>query len=264
MFQNQEHLAIAGEIGTPGSESMAALLLYSTTVRSIDLTNAVIGADGAALIADTLLLNVLVSTVRFHAYDVPIEALKGLGERELIESFDMSSRRLEIEDAVVVGRLLACNTDCTKLNVSNNIPFGKEGAEFVKHISFALRTNKTLVSLSVANNEIGEIGAGYIADALQDNHTLTSLDVSCNNPHGVTPTATGAGEFGKQVARVLNGCSSLTSVDISGNNLTSTLTSTSDPDARNEGILALAEAVKSHRFVWGVQCVVCSYWVYSV
>jgi serine/threonine protein kinase len=241
MFQNQSKLAIEGEIRTPGSESIAALLLHSGTVCSIDFSAADIGVDGAAFIADALRRNVLVSVVRFKEYDLPIDALKGPTgcpeEQDQIMCFALSSKRLCLEDAVVIGKLLAHNNYCTELDVSNNIQYGSpHGSEFVKHIAVALRTNTALVKISVANNEIGGDGAGHIADALQGTTSLTSLDVSSNNgPED---------GFGRGIARALAGCSSLVDANLSN----CRLSRADSLEERHACITALAAALEVHRY----------------
>jgi hypothetical protein len=58
---------------------------------------------------------------------------------------------------------------------------GDEGA---KRFAEALRVNKTLSTLMMAENvDIGVIGSTHLCDTmLQYNHTLTSLDITVRSP----------------------------------------------------------------------------------
>ena len=153
--------------------------------------------------------------------------------------FVLSSKQLCLEDAVVIGKLLAHNNYCTELDVSNNIQYGSpHGSEFVKHIAVALHTNTALVKISVANNEIGGDGAGHIADALQGTTSLTSLDVSSNNgPED---------GFGRGIARALAGCSSLVDANLSN----CRLSRADSLEERHACIAALAAALEVHRYAF--------------
>ncbi|CAF1669056.1 unnamed protein product [Adineta ricciae] len=53
-------------------------------------------------------------------------------------------------------------------------------AQGAQHIANALRTNTTLTTLHLDENEIGAQGAQRIADALRTNTTLTNLNLSGN------------------------------------------------------------------------------------
>ncbi|CAF3376824.1 unnamed protein product [Rotaria socialis] len=64
----------------------------------------------------------------------------------------------------------------TELNLSNN-EIGDIGAQYLAH---ALRDNKTLTLLDLSGNEIGNTGAQHFATALQKNQTLTILNLESN------------------------------------------------------------------------------------
>jgi Ran GTPase-activating protein (RanGAP) involved in mRNA processing and transport len=54
------------------------------------------------------------------------------------------------------------------------------GNERVEYISNSIKENKTLTSLDLSYNCIEDEGLKYIADTLKTNKTLTSLDLTCN------------------------------------------------------------------------------------
>ncbi|MCD6035114.1 MAG: family protein 3-like [Rickettsiales bacterium] len=65
----------------------------------------------------------------------------------------------------------------TTLHLNDN----KVGDEGVKALAEALKTNKTLTTLYLDWNKIGNTGAEALAEALKTNKTLTALDLSCND-----------------------------------------------------------------------------------
>ncbi|CAF0803357.1 unnamed protein product [Adineta steineri] len=54
------------------------------------------------------------------------------------------------------------------------------GAVGAQYLADALRTNTTLTTLSLGNNDIGDIGVQHLAHALQNNTTLTTISLEHN------------------------------------------------------------------------------------
>ena len=56
----------------------------------------------------------------------------------------------------------------------------KIGAEGVKHLSEALKVNKTVTQIYLGDNEIGAEGVKHLAEALKDNKTVTDIKLGDN------------------------------------------------------------------------------------
>merc|ERR1712000_264773 len=94
---------------------------------------------------------------------------------------------------------LKVNKTLTSINLRYN-KIGDAGAE---KIAEALKVNKTLTSINLRDNKIGDAGAEKIAEALKVNKTLTSLNLRENGIGSLVK---------KKIAEMLEANKSLASV----------------------------------------------------
>ena len=78
----------------------------------------------------------------------------------------------------------------------------------------------SLTKLSLANNNLVEEGTKFLCDALVGNNTLKELDLSGDDSYGGTGSNIGGRAGAKHVANMLLVNGSLTSINLSENNLT--------------------------------------------
>src|SRR2546423_853462 len=81
------------------------------------------------------------------------------------------------DEAKYISDALKSNSTITTLYLNDN-NIDPDGA---KYISDALKSNSTLTTLDLNKNNIGPDGAKYISDALKSNSTLTTLNLYYNN-----------------------------------------------------------------------------------
>ena len=125
-------------------------------------------------------------------------------------------------DAVLFIAFGLCNnrTICT-LDISNN-KIGDLGAQ---EIAEALHENTTLQTLNISYNIIQVVGARAIAGALRANKALQNLDISKNNIHV---------EGAKFIAEALYENRTLQKLDVSNNNIL------------DDGAIAISECIKKN------------------
>jgi len=116
-----------------------------------------------------------------------------------------------------------------QLNLSNNrlcgvwdengTQNGNYTLEGINAIADALRVDGGLTKMSLAANKLEEEGAKAICEALEQNKTLKELDISgVDDPY--CPSNIGGSAGAKHVAKMLGVNGGLTSINMSGNNLT--------------------------------------------
>ena len=159
--------ALVCGISNLGMETLARALAVNRTLEYLDISSNNIGDAGIAHIANALLTNATLKTLR-------VRHLKGLISHSCAES---------------LARALADN--CSSLKIldiaDNNI-----GDKGIAHIANALLTNTLLKQLSVQNCDISGLGAESLARALAVNCSLEELDISHNNigDNGIAHIAT--------------------------------------------------------------------------
>ena len=73
--------------------------------------------------------------------------------------------------ATTINQFLLSPTSYTELTLNNTNLTNDNLAEFILRLS----ENTILTKLSLSNNQIGDVGMGYLAQALQGNQVLTTL-----------------------------------------------------------------------------------------
>ena len=197
--------------------------------------------------------------MNLDGYALPIKNLKGT------KSLDLSGKKLGVASAIVIASLISVNGSLTALDLSNN-ELKDEGVSAVceaiqsiketKLASLNFRANGigpvganavaamvvvtgVLTKLSLAKNELGEVGMKAICEALEQNKTLKELDVS-GSMFGNSNIGGPAGV--KHVAKMLGVNGSLTSLDLSNNALCGRTMYCGTYTA--EGISAIADALR--------------------
>jgi len=127
----------------------------------------------------------------------------------------------DLSQAVVTGGLtsidLSKNRLCGIWETERDGQQGTYTAEGITAIADALRVNGALTMLSLAKNRLGEEGTKAICEALEQNKTLKELDISHYGSNYGSNIGGSAGA--KHVAKMLGVNSTLTSVDLRGNQL---------------------------------------------
>ncbi|CAM4922220.1 unnamed protein product [Rotaria socialis] len=171
------------QIGTDGLEHLADALRTNKTLNTLTMYKNKIGDQVAGFIADKLKTNEKMEPQirKINVTPPPIYSNPQL--TELITnnvnstSVNFSSKNLTDQDMeIVANELLQVNQVITRLDLYAN-QIGDIGARFVAD---AVRINTTLKELRLYNNKIGDVGTQYLAAALTTNQTLTLLGLDTN------------------------------------------------------------------------------------
>lgn len=143
------------------------------TLCFVDLRNdslGAIGADGAALLADALKSNNVVTNINLGAV--------GIG-RCIEVSYENITMHVFVgaDGAAPLAEALKSNTTLLALDLRYN-GLGPEGAGLLAE--GLLKNNTTLQTLNLSANGLGQLGMAPLADALRVNTTLSTLILSNN------------------------------------------------------------------------------------
>ncbi|KAK3282617.1 hypothetical protein CYMTET_9653 [Cymbomonas tetramitiformis] len=167
-------------IGPEGAKALAVALtpnaegVFNTSLNTLDLNNNDIGPEGAKALAVALTPNaegVFNTSLNSITITNGVKLPIGALRRNVITELDLSGERLRSEDAVILGAVLVFNTSLNTLNLIGN-GIGAEGA---KALAVALTPNAegvfstSLNTLDLSGNEIGSEGAKALAVALTPN-----------------------------------------------------------------------------------------------
>ena len=136
-------------VGPEGAKELAELLGRNRNIRTLDLVNTMIGREGLADLVDALV-----------AEDYPLERLY------------LGGNHFDSTVTAELFQLLLGNSHLKELYLSVN-QLGDEGAAA---LSNALRENQTLRVLSLASNGIGPSGAKALCASLEKHPKIQSLD----------------------------------------------------------------------------------------
>ncbi|XP_076864214.1 leucine-rich repeat-containing protein 71 isoform X3 [Brachyhypopomus gauderio] len=99
-----------------------------------------------------------------------------LGEDSTISHLSLRNNRIEEEGARLIGSALSTAHTANKTLLSLNMAFNSIGDAGAIHIAQGLRLNRSLLCLSLANNHIGDEGAAHLAEVLGP-FTLTHEEI---------------------------------------------------------------------------------------
>ncbi|CAF2228112.1 unnamed protein product, partial [Rotaria magnacalcarata] len=191
------------QISDIGAQHLADALRTNTTLTDLELYDNQIGTDGLEHFADALRTNKTLNILTMHGNKVKDQEAGFIADKlktnekmepqirkineipytnpqltQLITNkinstrIDFSSKNLNDQDMkIVANELLQVNKVVTTFDLHAN-QIGDVGAQF---LADALKANTSLTLLQLQTNQIGDSGAQYLADALKVNKTLTVL-----------------------------------------------------------------------------------------
>ena len=156
--------------------------------------------------------------------------IKKLKGTESVESLDLSNKRLGVASAIVIASLIGVNNALTALDMS----FNDLKDEGVSAVCEAIQSNKEtkLASLNVKKNGIGPMGANAVAAMVAVTGALTSVDLSGNQLTDYGRDMTGI----KELAAALGINGALTHLSLVGNE-----------KLGDEGVEALSVAIEQSK-----------------
>ena len=152
--------SLAGcELGGPRTSILAKVVAYNSTLSCLHLSRKnIIDVDG-------------------------IELARVLFSNKTLRKLELEGNQLGPKSAKEFGLALKVNTTLRFLDLeSNQLTMGNEDTSGVQHYLIdALRTNTSLLSLNVANNQLDEGLGRDFKDMLEVNQTLIDFEISFNN-----------------------------------------------------------------------------------
>src|SRR6185312_5439126 len=89
---------------------------------------------------------------------------------------DFIGHQIRNSGAIILAKILKSNSSLNSLNLQEN----QIGATGAMALAKALESNSSLISLNLWNNQIGDTGATALAKALESKSSLTSLNLRGN------------------------------------------------------------------------------------
>ncbi|CAM2705337.1 unnamed protein product, partial [Rotaria socialis] len=167
-------------IGTGGLEHLADALRTNKTLNVLTMYGNKVKDQEAGFIADKLKTNEKIEPQIRNINEIPYTNPQ---LTQLIKSninstgVNFAGKNLNDQDMkIVANELLQVNKVVTTLYLQAN-QIGDVGAQF---LADALRVNTTLTRLDLYTNQIGDSGAQYLGEALKTNKSLTLLQLQTN------------------------------------------------------------------------------------
>ncbi|CAM4790161.1 unnamed protein product [Rotaria magnacalcarata] len=171
------------QISDIGAQHLADALRTNTTLTDLELHGNQIGTDGLEHLVDALRTNKKMEPQirKINVTPPPIYSNPQLTEliTNNVNSTNVNfpSKNLTDQDMeIVANELLQVNQVITRLDLHAN-QIGDIGARFVAD---AVRINTTLKELHLYNNKVEVVGTQYLAAALKTNQSLTLLQLQTN------------------------------------------------------------------------------------
>jgi Ran GTPase-activating protein (RanGAP) involved in mRNA processing and transport len=190
-MQRLRHLSLAKcRLGSSASIAAIAQLCGSTLLRTLDLSNSQLDAEGASCVATALRCNAGLVSVNVLGNQIPpahacelIQALASSSSLTTLcgiagteSAISLKDRGLGVGCALLLANELRAHASVTSLDVSSNYLGPKGGA----HMAAVLEANSSLTHLNIATNALWRAGCCSVIAALAGNSTLTSLNISYN------------------------------------------------------------------------------------
>jgi hypothetical protein len=157
--------------------SLYHMLRHNSTLHSLNLSGALIGDEGAALIAEALRQNSTLQSIDLSASNVGphgAEQLAGmLCTNATLNWLGLANNRIGIGAVSALGKALALNSSLIYLNLSGN----RIGVEGLRRLAQGLRYNGALSTLLLERNAFGIEGRPIIA-SITKNHPLLMVHAS--------------------------------------------------------------------------------------
>ena len=215
------NLTLFGDYGMEGfAINMDSCLSVNTVLQSLTLCE--IGDTGLNTIKALLINNKLLHLNEFNLSWKNIDSKATDNSNVLLQKKFPVSNKMTDSRAITVNILWDGTNNSTpdSLNLS-----GQCEGDAVPFIAFGLCNNKTICTLDISNNNIGNLRAQEIARALYENQTLQTLDISYNDIQ-----VDGA----KAMAESLHESKALQYLDVSNNNIL------------DNGVIAISEYIKKN------------------
>ena len=157
------------------------------TPRDYTLAGCDLGAARTRILASLVAYNNSLSClhlVRKNIQDIDgIEIARVLFSNKTLRKLELEGNCLGPKTAKELGIALKVNTTLRYLDLeSNQLTMGNEDTSGVQHYLIdGLRSNTTLLSLNVANNQLDDTLGRDFKDALEVNETLIDLEIGFNN-----------------------------------------------------------------------------------
>jgi Ran GTPase-activating protein (RanGAP) involved in mRNA processing and transport len=161
------------DIGDGGGVKM---LLSSRTLVTLSLDGNDIGDNGASEIALGLMNNSILRRLDLNSNNIGVEGAKYLFSTcGFLETLSVNDNSLGPYEALVIAHCIgSCHCSLKSIYLKNN-NIGDKGASFLAAVAMYY-----LEDLYLDGNNIGPEGAGEIARALRSNKTLQTLHLSSN------------------------------------------------------------------------------------
>ena len=159
------------------------------TPRDYSLAGLDLGGPRARILASLVAYNsglCAIHMVRKNIQDIDgIEIARILYSNKSLRKIELEGNCLGPKSAKEFGLALKVNTTLRFLDLeSNQLTMGNEDTSGVQHYFIdALRTNKTLLSLNVANNQLEEGLGKDFKEMLEVNETLIDFEIGFNSFH---------------------------------------------------------------------------------
>lgn len=188
-----------------GAVLLAEALAVNTTLKTLSLIRAEIGAKGSAALARALETNHCLAHLELSKNILDCDATSVmLGRNSHLETLGVNACGIDAVGAAVLSRGLASNATLQFLGLDRNA-VGPDGA---RAIADAIRSHSSLARLNLWRAEIGDIGVAVMANAVASNTSLHMVNLSeCNL------SDSGAGSLAKAIERN----TTLTKLDVSYN-----------------------------------------------
>lgn len=160
-----------------GAEHIGNGLKVNTSIEELRIDRNNIGDVGAKHIAWSMKVNTTITNLDLSLNRIADEGIKSLCESVALNKLSnlthLHLRLNKITDLGVaaIAKLLTSSTPLETLNLAFNRFTG------LQHIADALTTNKTLKTLILRSNNVGD-KVKYLCESLQSNSTLTFLDLA--------------------------------------------------------------------------------------
>ncbi|CAF4031108.1 unnamed protein product, partial [Rotaria magnacalcarata] len=168
------------QISDIGAQHLADALRTNTTLNILTMHGNKVKDQEAGFIADKLKTNEKMEPQIRKINEIPYtnpQLTQLITNKINSTRIDFSSKNLNDQDMkIVANELLQVNKVVTTFDLHAN-QIGDVGAQF---LADALKANTTLTRLDLYTNQIGDSGAQYLGEALKTNKSLTLLQLQTN------------------------------------------------------------------------------------
>ena len=155
-----------------------ALQVNSTTLQKLDISNCIVGDDGAIAFSKCLKINTKLIELKLSGNEITSNGMSAFAvamqENNALQKLNISNNNISDDGMVVFSKYLEKNVSLVELNISGN----GITCQRARTIAEAMQMNTTLRKLDISNNEILNDGVKAFSDYLNTNPPLTELKMS--------------------------------------------------------------------------------------